>query len=123
MEGAPASIEVRYNLANSLLDAGNMEEARTQFEQILVIAASRPRLGKNDKAFVEDARETLLDLTTPKFRQLPFLANRPLPPALQPANSGVSLAEPQLPRRVEKVGRNDPCPCGSGKKYKRCHGR
>ena len=24
---------------------------------------------------------------------------------------------------VEKVGRNDPCPCGSGLKYKRCHGR
>jgi preprotein translocase subunit SecA len=22
----------------------------------------------------------------------------------------------------DKVGRNDPCPCGSGKKYKRCHG-
>jgi preprotein translocase subunit SecA len=22
----------------------------------------------------------------------------------------------------EKVGRNDPCPCGSGKKYKKCHG-
>ena len=30
----------------------------------------------------------------------------------------------QEPRRVEqKVGRNDPCPCGSGKKYKKCHGR
>ena len=26
-------------------------------------------------------------------------------------------------RRVIKVGRNDPCPCGSGKKYKMCHGR
>ena len=26
-------------------------------------------------------------------------------------------------RRVLKVGRNDPCPCGSGKKYKQCHGR
>jgi preprotein translocase subunit SecA len=24
--------------------------------------------------------------------------------------------------KVEKVGRNDPCPCGSGKKYKNCHG-
>ncbi|MCM2323011.1 MAG: SEC-C metal-binding domain-containing protein [Oligoflexia bacterium] len=23
---------------------------------------------------------------------------------------------------VEKVGRNDQCPCGSGKKYKKCHG-
>jgi preprotein translocase subunit SecA len=30
----------------------------------------------------------------------------------------------QQPVRVEKkVGRNDPCPCGSGKKYKNCHGR
>ena len=26
-------------------------------------------------------------------------------------------------RTVPKVGRNDPCPCGSGKKYKNCHGR
>ncbi|MFC4729347.1 preprotein translocase subunit SecA [Coralloluteibacterium thermophilus] len=34
---------------------------------------------------------------------------------------------PQQPRTVQretpKVGRNDPCPCGSGKKYKQCHGR
>ncbi len=27
-----------------------------------------------------------------------------------------------LPRQVVKVGRNDPCPCGSGKKYKKCCG-
>ena len=29
----------------------------------------------------------------------------------------------QAPVRVKKVGRNDPCPCGSGKKYKKCCGR
>jgi preprotein translocase subunit SecA len=30
----------------------------------------------------------------------------------------------QEPIRVEpKIGRNDPCPCGSGKKYKQCHGK
>ena len=30
----------------------------------------------------------------------------------------------QMPVHVEKkVGRNDPCPCGSGKKYKNCHGK
>ena len=30
----------------------------------------------------------------------------------------------KMPMRVEKtVGRNDPCPCGSGKKYKNCHGK
>ncbi|MBQ2083768.1 MAG: SEC-C domain-containing protein [Firmicutes bacterium] len=29
-----------------------------------------------------------------------------------------------MPFRAEKrPGRNDPCPCGSGKKYKNCHGR
>jgi preprotein translocase subunit SecA len=32
-------------------------------------------------------------------------------------------APPEPVRRAEpKVGRNDPCPCGSGKKYKRCCG-
>jgi preprotein translocase subunit SecA len=28
----------------------------------------------------------------------------------------------QIVRETAKVGRNDPCPCGSGKKYKKCHG-
>jgi len=34
-------------------------------------------------------------------------------------------AKPAQPfqRHVQKVGRNDPCPCGSGKKYKHCHGK
>jgi len=26
-------------------------------------------------------------------------------------------------REMGKIGRNDPCPCGSGKKYKQCHGK
>jgi preprotein translocase subunit SecA len=46
--------------------------------------------------------------------------------AARAAAEGVSQrrAKPQTVRRVEKkVGRNDPCPCGSGKKYKHCHGR
>ena len=29
----------------------------------------------------------------------------------------------QVVRTYPKVGRNDPCPCGSGKKYKYCHGK
>jgi len=32
------------------------------------------------------------------------------------------LLNPPKPIRSEKVGRNDPCPCGSGKKYKKCCG-
>jgi preprotein translocase subunit SecA len=50
------------------------------------------------------------------------------PTALQEARAEAGLAEDEGPvvqqRRVEQtVGRNDPCPCGSGKKYKQCHGR
>jgi SWIM/SEC-C metal-binding protein len=34
------------------------------------------------------------------------------------------LQSPAKPKTVkQKVGRNDPCPCGSGKKYKKCHGK
>jgi preprotein translocase subunit SecA len=45
-----------------------------------------------------------------------------------PASTGVGSGQPQAapktqPAKAEKkVGRNDPCPCGSGKKYKNCHG-
>ena len=31
--------------------------------------------------------------------------------------------KPQPIQAGPKVGRNDPCPCGSGKKYKQCHGK
>ena len=38
------------------------------------------------------------------------------------AGSNGGGAPQQVVRGQEKVGRNDPCPCGSGKKYKKCHG-
>ena len=38
-------------------------------------------------------------------------------------NRGEDSVTPQtIHRNDDKVGRNDPCPCGSGKKYKKCHG-
>jgi preprotein translocase subunit SecA len=45
-----------------------------------------------------------------------------------PAESGEAVVEGESAHRADvqqfghKVGRNDPCPCGSGKKYKKCHG-
>ena len=35
--------------------------------------------------------------------------------------NGLRLQQPQMIRMYPKVGRNEPCPCGSGKKYKKCH--
>ncbi len=39
--------------------------------------------------------------------------------------AGANGTEAQVPQRRtgEKIGRNDPCPCGSGQKYKKCHGK
>ena len=49
-------------------------------------------------------------------------------PAGSPPGSALVRAQapprnPQDPQSWGKVGRNEPCPCGSGKKYKHCHGR
>jgi len=44
-------------------------------------------------------------------------ATGPRPPAAAPPGVGVTAANPYA-----GVGRNDPCPCGSGKKFKKCHG-
>ena len=39
-------------------------------------------------------------------------------------NEAASPSSKKQPIKVgKKVGRNDPCPCGSGKKYKLCHGK
>jgi preprotein translocase subunit SecA len=37
-------------------------------------------------------------------------------------NAGTAVLDREDPRTWGKVGRNEPCPCGSGKKYKHCHG-
>ena len=57
---------------------------------------------------------------------------KPLSPAMAKAAAGMAALrgepvpaearDPQNPQSWGKVGRNEPCPCGSGKKYKHCHG-
>lgn len=39
------------------------------------------------------------------------------------ANSGLDKVSKSKPKTAKKVGRNDPCPCGSGRKYKTCCGK
>ena len=50
-----------------------------------------------------------------------FMGSAPAAPP--PAALNTSLGRlPSSQGSVPEVGRNDPCPCGSGKKYKKCHG-
>jgi hypothetical protein len=51
----------------------------------------------------------------------PAKASEPAPVTVH--NSAQSVPEPPAPQaapRASKIGRNDPCPCGSGRKFKRC---
>jgi preprotein translocase subunit SecA len=67
----------------------------------------------------------------PPAMQPPPTLSRPAPatgrPAALPARGPVPAGDQPPPapfiREQPKVGRNEPCPCGSGKKFKQCHGR
>jgi preprotein translocase subunit SecA len=70
-------------------------------------------------------RATALTMNNPSGETASAFAagNRAATAARQPARTGGDDAPVKTIRRDEpKVGRNDPCPCGSGKKYKKCHG-
>jgi len=55
----------------------------------------------------------------------PSFANKtaPITNPNSPRTGGDDAKVRTIRRDAPKVGRNDPCPCGSGKKYKKCHGR
>jgi preprotein translocase subunit SecA len=59
---------------------------------------------------------TTLQLSSEEAKQIPFNMQAKTP-----------SSKPQAPSRqqrsIPEVGRNDPCPCGSGKKFKKCHGK
>ncbi len=65
-----------------------------------------------------------LTMTHDASTGLGFQANREPVEGTEPArNAQPPATKVQQLHAGEKVGRNDPCPCGSGKKYKNCHGR
>jgi hypothetical protein len=86
-------------------ETGRTEEANALIESEKARAAELGRVG--DAAEGEDAEDSKWLNATPS-------------PDYAPSPSGVSPGT--MVRREPKVGRNEPCPCGSGKKFKRCCG-
>lgn len=64
-----------------------------------------------DDLFAPDARVAPPPAVGPRMPAPPQVTTNRGPLAGAPSGNG-----------VPEVGRNDPCPCGSGKKYKKCHG-
>jgi preprotein translocase subunit SecA len=75
-------------------------------------------------------RATPLTMNNPAAESVPAFAaargqssaSAAVATAPRPARTGGDDVVKTVRREEPKVGRNDPCPCGSGKKYKKCHG-
>jgi preprotein translocase subunit SecA len=108
-----------FQIFDQMLEEIRAAIARKIFQVRIRAAEPRTRLREP----VGDARHTLLGQ---------FGAGGAAPSAAGPARGRAEAASgelreaqpehAQIRRSYPKVGRNDPCPCGSGKKYKYCHG-
>ena len=104
-------------------------EMLARFKHAVISNLSRLRiLSEAEVAAIEEARraprpmqfqhEEAQSATAEMPAEDEHPASRPLPAAPAAAEQPETFV-----RDMPKVGRNDPCPCGSGKKYKQCHGR
>jgi len=76
------------------------------------------RIEKESPGFVG----SLWQITAVSHAEATPMMNETADPGTQEGTSPtVTVVEP-IHNRLPKIGRNDPCPCGSGKKYKKCCG-
>ncbi len=110
---------------------------RVKYDLVGLLSKIQVRGGRDVEAVEEQRRRTapikFVHEDAPSARDEPpepeAVARAPGPAAAPPQPVAALRAqaeeEPKTPfvRQGRKVGRNEPCPCGSGKKYKQCHGK
>ncbi len=69
-----------------------------------------------------DVLERMFRVQAVRGEQPPPPAPEPIPPPRMVLNRSDEPATQTVQGQADKTGRNDPCPCGSGKKFKKCHG-
>ncbi len=105
-------------------------KARVEEEIVHYVMWLRPVINEEAAAVARPAprRATPITMNHPSAEAVPaFAGARASAPAsarqaLQPARTGGDDVIKTVRREEPKIGRNEPCPCGSGKKYKKCHG-
>jgi len=106
-----------FRMFMELLDQINTEIITTVFKLFPAPAAQLPLRGPSRPP--QQVR-----LTHESTAGLGFQGNRePVAGGAASEPSPAKAGKPQPIQVGEKIGRNDPCPCGSGKKYKQCHGK
>jgi tetratricopeptide (TPR) repeat protein len=115
------NLEAWESMAQLAGQQGDIPKATHCWRRVLGLALAAP--------LPPDDRQELLDRVRMSIEHLgrgeipvfaPSMIGGPQPAERSPAPAPTPGPER---RSVATVGRNDPCPCGSGKKYKHCHGR
>jgi preprotein translocase subunit SecA len=99
-----------------------------KFESFELFKTMIQKINKNAASFLIKGNLPMVDPTVREAQQPKSLSKQQLKTErndlLSQSHSDTQQKEKTQPVKVgKKVGRNDPCPCGSGKKYKACHGR
>ncbi len=100
-----------FNMFSEMIS--NIEE-----EAVEVVFKLAPPKEERFRGVFSSVSQELLHPEAVKFE--PPAENAPMPE--MPSLNHPKVQNPATPAAHEKVGRNDPCPCGSGKKYKKCCG-
>ena len=77
---------------------------------------------EEDAEAIDEQRRQSAELAMQHPQAMPPGAPEPAQPVAPPARGANAVPAP-FTRPNQKIGRNQPCPCGSGKKYKQCHGK
>lgn len=109
-------------LLNAFLISGLIDIDATEAIGLIRHAFSRDRV---DLSIVGDIEEVEIEMGLRTYRSTPRPRFNPFGRYIESRGlADHDIDDPPFgyppPRRVAKVGRNDPCPCGSGKKYKKC---
>jgi len=114
-----------YKLFVDLVRSINRDIVRFVFRYFPPIVEREVKVAGRQRRALPTLRKTAPETANLQFShssELPQFIVAPF--AKQPTETPQDFQPVQTYRKTEKeIGRNDPCPCGSGKKYKHCHGR
>ncbi|MDR1357038.1 MAG: preprotein translocase subunit SecA [Tannerellaceae bacterium] len=115
-----------YNLFKTMVDVMNRKTAGVLMRGQIPVREEAPGQADSGRRVTvrQAAQEKRQDMSRYRTEKTDILGNSSSALNSQRPPTGQQQPQQQMPVKAEKhAGRNDPCPCGSGKKYKNCHGK
>ena len=127
-----AQKDYRFEYKREAFELFSAMLGRVKFDTVSMLARTEVRTQDQIDREETERRERLMRALQAQHAEAQSLLGSPEPAAAAPPPASPASADPGSLRAIEalapfvrsdrKVGRNEPCPCGSGRKYKHCHG-